>query len=524
MRRLLVGPGFADEGDLLLADDQLGIDADLVGVVVHPAVSVELVEHFRLDLGHSAEVADETVGAVRADGTLGLGQDRDELDIQVHADQLFGRRRQRTRLQQALEGDLDQRVEQLVVQTLEHGAQHQELLLVALCHLGGRHVGRDGLRDHQEQVGVHAFADALADVLYVHQQVVQVDARLEEGLDATTGRGCVGDGVAARQDVDLLALEARGPLQRRAGLVVDALALAQLLVLELLDVTEHFHAGALAVDVLARGVPARGQDAEPLEAALAQELVAVATLLEVARRPGHIAAGLGADVALLAGLDGVDDGDPAVAVAVGDHVLDGRRAVVSAELLHQLACGLLQLAVRRVDVAFVVGGQGVTAHGVGVEVDAPLEVIHDEAVARAESPQLFVQLVQGAVGVGLAEHGLHLAGDLGQPDLDGLIFHQRVVGDAQPEPRSRGAGDARHHARRQDAQRARAGAVVDVVVALLAVVPIRDGEAASTREQLRRQLLPVRYPRRPLGLEHGPSLLVVLLFRGLDHAGEPMLA
>jgi hypothetical protein len=59
---LHLGARLADQRDLLVGDDQLGVDAELVGIDVGPLVAVELVEHVGLELGDDAEVADEAVG------------------------------------------------------------------------------------------------------------------------------------------------------------------------------------------------------------------------------------------------------------------------------------------------------------------------------------------------------------------------------------------------------------------------------------------------------------------------------
>ena len=151
------------------------------------------------------------------------------------------------------------------MQTLEHGAEHQELLFVALGDLGGGDARAVVVGQHQEQVGVVRATNALAHVLDVQHQVLQVQVDVERGAHALVLAHAVDVEHAARQASLGRFLVLGRHLQRWVDLVVDRLTLAQLLVLQLLHVAQALHAGAGAVHVVAGDDPTRGQHREALE-------------------------------------------------------------------------------------------------------------------------------------------------------------------------------------------------------------------------------------------------------------------
>ena len=110
------------------------------------------------------------------------------------------------------------------MQSLEDRPEHQKLLLVSLCHLGCCHAGVGCACEHEEKVGVERSAHALANVLNVLKQIVQVEIHLERGLDAHAGT--IHERDATWQRFHVPVLHARRNLQRRLGLVVNGLRLA----------------------------------------------------------------------------------------------------------------------------------------------------------------------------------------------------------------------------------------------------------------------------------------------------------
>ena len=224
---------------------------------------------------------------------------------------------------------------------------------MALGDLGGGHAGVRGVGEHQEQVRVERTTHSLAAVHDVIQQVLEVQVDLERGLDPVRLPVVVRH--SARERLHVAVLHGRRHLKRRLGLVVDGLRLAELLVLELLDVSERLHARAVAVDVAANYRPARAERREVLEPALAQEHAFLAADLEVIRTPRHVLGVALADVAVGARLDGVDHGHPLVKVPGAVHVLHRHAALLEAELLDHLRDGHLELAVQRADAALRVG-------------------------------------------------------------------------------------------------------------------------------------------------------------------------
>ena len=137
---LLFGLGglLAQGCDLVVGDDDLRVDAVGIAVVVDHLVEVDLVQDLWLELGDLAHRAQQSINTLSRHRTLCLCQHRDELDVELHALHGLGRRWQHVGPHQVVERGVDQWLQQLVVQALEHGAQHQQLFLVALGHLGRR--------------------------------------------------------------------------------------------------------------------------------------------------------------------------------------------------------------------------------------------------------------------------------------------------------------------------------------------------------------------------------------------------
>ena len=489
----------AQGGDLAVGQDDLRADAVGLAVLVDDLVEVELVQHVRLDGGHLAHGAEQSVHALGGHRTLCLRQHADELDVQVHALELGRGLGQDVGTGREVERDVDQRRQQLVVQTLEHGAEHQELLFVALGDLGGGDARAVVVGQHQEQVRVVGAADALAHVLDVDHQVLQVQVDVERRAHALVGAHAVDEEHAARQAGLGRFLVLGGHLQGRVDLVVDRLALAQLLVLQLLHIAQALHAGAGAVHVVAGDHPTRGQHREAIEPRLGQELVVLVLAgLDVAGGKAHVLAIALAVVALLARLDDVDHVDPGVVVGALVEVAHGGAAVLFAELLDHLGDGQLELAHQRVDLALAVGGERVLADRQRVVVDDVVEVGQHDRGPGAEEAELLVHRVQAAVGVGGGEDRAQQGGGVVQPGLDRAGLHQVLVLDLQPKPRTRRARHTRHQASGQRASAEHGGVVQDVVGALVAPVAIGDDEPPSARLLVVTDLAPVSDPARAL--------------------------
>ena len=127
----------------------------------------------------------------------------------------------------------DQRLQQLVVQPLEHRPEHQHLLLAPLVDLARGDLAAVGLGHHQEQVGVERLLDAALDLGDVGGERAEVEAHVDRRPEALAVRiGDVGD--AARQQARRLVLERGRSDHRRPDLLVDRLELAALLDLQLL--------------------------------------------------------------------------------------------------------------------------------------------------------------------------------------------------------------------------------------------------------------------------------------------------
>ena len=153
----------------------------------------------------------------------------------------------------------------------------------------------------------------------------QVEVDVEQRADSVVGAWRIHISDAAGQVIDVATFHGRWHLQRGLGHVVDAIGLAQLFVLQLLDVAERLHARAGSVNVAARFVPARRKRGEAIKPTLTQELVvrAIAARLKIDRPPGFVLAVFHARIAVHARLDRVYHRHPRIKVAGRVQVLDG---------------------------------------------------------------------------------------------------------------------------------------------------------------------------------------------------------
>ena len=243
----------------------------------------------------------------------------------------------------------------------------------------------------------------------------------------------------------------------------------------------------------ARYAPARTQRRETRIAALAQYLPLRRVLFQIDRAPRHLFRRL-AGVAHFARFYRMDEGNPVVEAAVVVHRPHRLRDVVIAKLAHHFRHGFVELAVKRVHLAPEVGGDAILARGQRVVVDDVVVVDFQDGCRRAVHRQLFVQGMQGAVGVAAVENGVDDFRHLVQPDFDRVVLHQFRVGGGEFEPRPRGRGHAAHEACGQGAHRPCSGVVVDAVefrrFALTA-----DKTAGGGQNQLA-HVLPMLEPRR----------------------------
>ena len=198
------------------------------------------------------------------------------------------------------------------MQTLEHWAKHKQFLFVALGHFGSCHACVCCVGQHQKQVSIERTTNAVAAVLDVVEQVLQIEVDFECRANAATWRVRINKRYATRQCLDIAVLHRSRHLERWLDLVIDCLGFAQLLVLQLLDVTKRFHARAVAVDVTTSSGPAWRQGRKQFKARLSQELAVVAAHLKMVRRKGHVHVVALAIVSVCTRLDGMNDGHPCV--------------------------------------------------------------------------------------------------------------------------------------------------------------------------------------------------------------------
>ena len=137
-----------------------------------------------------------------------------------------------------------------------------------------------------------------------------------------------------------------------------------------------------------------------------------------------------------------------------------------------------------------------------------IEVVVDQCRGRAEGTQFLVGHLKRAVGVGLVEDHLHEGCDLRHPHLDLVALVQLGVERRQTKPRAGGACHARHHAARQGAQCAGAGAVENLTkCGLASAVILGRQEAPRSRQKHLADVLPMRHPRGAFLFQSVPAAL-----------------
>ena len=196
----------------------------------------------------------------------------------------------------------------------------------------------------------------------------------------------------------------------------------------------------------------------------------------------------------------MDDGYPLVEAAAFVHAFNRRADILNPELVYQLMHGFLELAVERSDLAFPIGGNGVLSSGQRVVMDNPLKIRQHQAGGRAKCTKLFIDRVQRPVGVRFLEHRVHQVGNLVQPEFYRRVFSQVFVGRCQTKPRAGRARHAGHHPGGKHPKAARAGVVVDVVVALPALVTVLDEKPPRSWQQVVTDIPPVTDPASALAL------------------------
>ncbi len=156
------------------------------------------------------------------------------------------------------------------MQALEHRAQHQHLLLVALVDLARGDLAAVALSHHEEKIGVEGLLDAALRLGDVGRQVADVDAHVIDRAQRLARR-IVDIGDAARQRARRLVAQRRRPHQRRLVHLLDGLHLVALLDLQALRVAQRHPARAGAVGVGAGDVPPWGKARELVIARDAQQ-------------------------------------------------------------------------------------------------------------------------------------------------------------------------------------------------------------------------------------------------------------
>ncbi|MCY1451527.1 hypothetical protein D9M71_683970 [compost metagenome] len=173
--------------DFLLRTDhgRRRTDSLVVGGLRHVRIDhVVGVLHARLH--QQASELQRAFDAANGHGLLRLGKNADVLDGERDALQFLGRRRnqrltrqqphpaRRALLDHDRENLIHQRVKQLVVVALDHRAQHQHLLFLALGDLVGGHRAF-ALADQQEQVFEERLGDGLLTVRNLSRHDLQRD-------------------------------------------------------------------------------------------------------------------------------------------------------------------------------------------------------------------------------------------------------------------------------------------------------------------------------------------------------------
>ena len=134
-------------------------------------------------------------------------------------------------------------------------------------------------------------------------------------------------------------------MQRRVSHVVNALAFAKLLLLQLLNIAKRLHARRVSVYVATGHVPTGREHLEFLIPRFAQALVLVAADLVVDRLPRHIGRVNFGKVPILAGFDSVYDRDPLIKRTALEHTHYVATTIFFSKFLNHFPYGLLKLAI-----------------------------------------------------------------------------------------------------------------------------------------------------------------------------------
>ena len=370
---------------------------------------------------------------------------------------LLRHRREHADLHHAVERHGDQSVVHLRVEALEDRAEHQHLLFVALGNLSRRRAGSRGhARNHQEDVLVERFINAPSHVLNVHQKRVETQVDFVGRPHPLHLRYVVRPNDPARNQVRFLIAHVGRHDDRGIGLLSNGLGLVKLLLLKLAKVAERFHARPRPVDVAARHIPTGRENRKLSEARLAKDRVALAVLLEIDRPERHVLRVSLLRISKASRLNGVDDLDPLVIVPAIVEPTHVRRHLVVAELPDERGDRHAKFSIARVHVASSIGRQSELADGERHAMDDGVVVVEYDHRRRAESSELLVRHLQGAVDIRLVEDHLHEGRHLRHPLLDFVVLVQLRVLRRETEPRASRARHARHHAARQGAKRSRA--------------------------------------------------------------------
>lgn len=141
-------PLLPDRRHVLVRHDHCGRNAQLPGILLYRLVEVHLVQDLRLQGRVGPDEARQTLDALDAHHSLRLREDRDVFHLQQLPAQILRRLRNEPHAIHNGEHALNERVQQLVLQPLQHGAEHQHLFLVPLRDLAGRHIPRVVRRQH----------------------------------------------------------------------------------------------------------------------------------------------------------------------------------------------------------------------------------------------------------------------------------------------------------------------------------------------------------------------------------------
>ena len=440
------------------------------------------------------------------DHLLRLGQQADELDLEVLALDFLRGLGEHVLLHHQVPRPVDHRNEHFVVQALQHRAEEDQLLFFLGRDLAGCDLATVGVHQELEQVVVEALLDLDLEVLQSRHDALRVGPDVHDRVDRLVGTAHVVDVLRAGEQGQTL--RAAGAGHRRVHQLLQGLELAPLHSLHLQHVAQDIHAGAVTVDVVARHVPAGTEARELPESALGQEvrvlqaardvLAALAGFEVIDRRPRHVLAVQLAGVAVAAGIDRMHHDEP----------VNGHPGRVVVNALHDFGQSIVSEAAdklpgrhgagaeNRVDPAVLVDVEDILANSQGVETNPGLLVFKLEHEARAESPELPVDRVDHVVEIGAVEDGPHAVLAVVEPGSNRLELGQVLILQGQPEPR---AGRGRHapvHAGGQVAHSQDARGAQDV---LPQATPVRDVAlelqgAHLARQEMLGQELPIGLP------------------------------